>query len=145
MSEKNIYNYENFDSISSNPDIDIVYIVLPNSMHKEYTIRAAKAGKHVICEKPMAMNSIEAEEMISEVAKAGKKLFIGYRLHYEPHNIEAMRIGQNQVFGKVKILNCSFGICLKLILLEINFFMRPFDLLRLSNTSSLFSPPKGII
>ena len=109
LSGKNIYNYENFDSIASNPDIDIVYIVLPNSMHKEYTIRAAKAGKHIICEKPMAMNSIEAEEMISEVAKAGKKLFIGYRLHYEPHNIEAMRIGQNQVFGKVKILNCSFG------------------------------------
>ena len=60
----NIYNYENFDTISENPDIDIVYVVLPNDMHKEFTIRAAQAGKHVICEKPMAMNVSECEEMI---------------------------------------------------------------------------------
>lgn len=54
--KKNIYNYENFDSITNKPDIDIVYVVLPNSMHADFCIRAAKAGKHVICEKPMAVS-----------------------------------------------------------------------------------------
>ena len=57
--QKNIYNYQNFDNVASNPDIDIVYVVLPVSMHKEYTIRAAKAGKHVISEKPMAISSAD--------------------------------------------------------------------------------------
>lgn len=109
LSKKNIYNYENFDSIISNSEIDIVYVVLPNSMHKEFTIRAAKAGKHVICEKPIALNSQDAQEMIDAVSAAGKKLFIGYRLHYEPHNIEAARIGQNQIYGKVKVFDGSFG------------------------------------
>src|SRR5215217_4133205 len=56
LSDKNIYNYQNFDSIKDNPYIDIVYVVLPNSMHAEYAIRAAKAGKHVICKKPMAIS-----------------------------------------------------------------------------------------
>ena len=64
------------------PDIDAVYVVLPNSMHKEYAIRAAKAGKHVICEKPMALNAKEAREMIAACKAAGVTLSIGYRLHY---------------------------------------------------------------
>ena len=59
--------------MSKNKDIDIVYVVLPNSMHKEYTIRALRAGKHVICEKPMALNAIEAKEMIDVAKKVGKK------------------------------------------------------------------------
>ena len=58
--DKNIYNYQNFDQIADNPDIDVVYVVLPNSMHHEFTLRAAKAGKHVICEKPMAVSVKEA-------------------------------------------------------------------------------------
>ncbi|HEV8284879.1 MAG TPA: Gfo/Idh/MocA family oxidoreductase, partial [Chitinophagaceae bacterium] len=55
IADKNIYDYENFDSIKDNDDIDIIYVVLPNSMHAEYVIRAANTGKHVICEKPMAV------------------------------------------------------------------------------------------
>ena len=78
----NIYNYENFDEIISNRDIDIVYIVLPNSMHAEYVIRAAAAGKHVICEKPMALTTHECDEMIDACKKAGTMLSIGYRLHF---------------------------------------------------------------
>src|SRR5690606_23331209 len=97
--EKNIYNYENFDSIALNPDIDIVYVVLPIFMHKEFTIRAAQAGKHVICEKPMAMNVRECEEMIAACTKANRLLSIGYRLHFEPYNMEMMRLGQQKVFG----------------------------------------------
>ena len=107
--EKNIYNYETFDQIAHNPDIDIVYIVLPVSMHKEYTIRAAKAGKHVICEKPMALNAKECEDMIIGCKKANKLLSIGYRLHFEPHTMEIMRLGQKQVYGKVKSIDTGNG------------------------------------
>jgi predicted dehydrogenase len=99
--DKNIYDYKTFDQIADNPDIDIVYVVLPNKLHAEYTVRAAKAGKHVICEKPMAMNPEECQQMIDACKKAGKQLSIGYRLHFEPHNREMMRLGQKQVYGKV--------------------------------------------
>jgi predicted dehydrogenase len=91
--DQNIYNYETFDSIKDNPDIDIVYVVLPNSMHAEYTIRAAKAGKHVICEKPMALNIEDCDKMIAACKQAGKSLSIGYRLHFEPYNLEMVRLG----------------------------------------------------
>lgn len=107
--EKNIYNYENFDSIAKNPDIDIVYVVLPIFMHKEFTIRAAQAGKHVICEKPMAMNVSECEEMIAACKKADRLLSIGYRLHFEPYNMEMMRLGQQKVFGNVQQIECANG------------------------------------
>src|SRR5438876_11739072 len=80
IAEKNIYNYQSFDSISDNPDIDIVYIVLPTSMQAEYVIRAAKAGKHVICEKPMAITVEECNLMITACKEANKMLSIGYRL-----------------------------------------------------------------
>jgi len=104
-----VYDYENFDSIADDDAVDIIYVVLPNSMHAEYTIRAAQAGKHVICEKPMAISVSECKEMIDACDAAGVKLSIGYRLHFEPHNLEAMRIGQEKVFGKVKYLQTSFG------------------------------------
>lgn len=105
--KKNIYNYDNFDEIAGNKDIDIVYIVLPNSMHKEFTIRAANAGKHVLCEKPMAMNAAECREMIEACNRNNVLLSIGYRLHYDPYNIEAMRLGQEQVFGRVLHISCG--------------------------------------
>lgn len=107
--EKNIYNYENFDSIKDNPDIDIVYVVLPNSMHAAYTIRAAKAGKHVICEKPMALNVEECDSMIAACKKAGKMLSIGYRLHFDPYHLEVARIGQQKVYGNIKKINAAFS------------------------------------
>jgi predicted dehydrogenase len=100
--KSNVYSYENFDSIKNNPDIDIVYIVLPNSMHAEYSIRAAQAGKHVICEKPMAVTVQECENMIAASAKAGKLLSIGYRLHFEPYNLAMAEFGQNKTFGDVR-------------------------------------------
>ncbi len=107
--EKNFYNYQTFDRIAENKDIDIVYVVLPNSMHHEFVIRAAKAGKHVICEKPMAVSVRECEEMIAACKQAGVKLSIGYRLHFEPYTQEAMRVGQQKVFGTVKIVESSMG------------------------------------
>ncbi|MGI4751071.1 MAG: Gfo/Idh/MocA family protein [Janthinobacterium lividum] len=107
--QKNIYNYDDFDSIAQNPDIDIVYVVLPVSMHKEFTIRAAKAGKHVICEKPMALNAADCREMIAACKQANRMLSIGYRLHFEPHNLEVMRLGQQQILGKVIQLDTANG------------------------------------
>lgn len=100
--DENVYNYENFDTIKDNPAIDIIYVVLPNSMHAEYTIRAAKAGKHVICEKPMAVTVEDCDKMIASCKEAGKMLSIGYRLHFEPYNQEMMRLGQQKVYGEVK-------------------------------------------
>lgn len=107
--EKNIYNYENFDSIKDNPDIDIVYVVLPNNMHAEYSIRAAQAGKHVTCEKPMAITVDDCDRMIAACKKAGKKLSIGYRLHFDPYNLEMSRLGTKKVFGEIKKLSAGFG------------------------------------
>lgn len=105
--QKNIYNYENFDNIASNPDIDVVYIVLPNSMHKEFTIRAANAGKHVICEKPMALNAQECREMIAACERNNVGLSIGYRLHYEPFNQEVMRLARDKDFGEIQHISCG--------------------------------------
>lgn len=107
--QENIYNYENFDELAKNPAIDIVYIVLPVFMHKEFTIRGAKAGKHVICEKPMAMSVQECREMIDACKKANRMLSIGYRLHFDPFNQEMMRLGQQKVYGKVKTIECANG------------------------------------
>lgn len=102
LPESNIYNYETYDQIADNDDIDIIYVVLPNSMHAEYSIRAAEAGKHVICEKPMATSARDCQRMIDASQKAGRKLSIGYRLHFEPHNKEMMRLGRSEVLGNAE-------------------------------------------
>ncbi|HMJ64569.1 MAG TPA: Gfo/Idh/MocA family oxidoreductase [Candidatus Binatia bacterium] len=106
---KNIYNYENFDRIADNPDIDVVYVVLPNAMHGEYTIRAARAGKHVLCEKPMEVSARKCEEMIEACKKAKRQLAIGYRCQFTPHHLEMMRLAREKVHGAVKVIEASFG------------------------------------
>ncbi len=106
---KNIYSYQTFDQIRNNPDIDIIYVVLPNFMHAEYTIRAAQAGKHVICEKPMAMNATEARQMITACEKAGVQLSVGYRLYFEPHHLEMRRLAAEKAFGAVKVVESGLG------------------------------------
>ncbi len=111
--QNNCYNYQNFDSIINNPAVDIVYIVLPTFMHAEFTIRAAKAGKHVICEKPMAMSSEEAEKMINACKNANVKLGIGYRLYYEPHHLRLQEIVQRKTFGNIISIESSFGFKIK--------------------------------
>ena len=105
----NIYNYENFDQIARNPNIDAVYVALPNSMHAEYTIRAAKAGKHVLCEKPMALNVAEAESMIAACKAANVKLMIAYRCHYEPTNLKAVKLLRDGALGQVQSIESAFG------------------------------------
>lgn len=105
--DKNIYNYSNFDSIANNPDIDVIYIVLPPSMHKEYVIRAANAGKHVWCEKPMAISVTECQQMIDACKKNKRSLAIGYRLQHEPHTKEWRRIVKEKLLGKVNKVSCA--------------------------------------
>lgn len=107
--DKNIYNYQNFDQVANNPDIDVIYIVLPPSMHREYVIRAANAGKDVWCEKPMAMTAKECQDMIDACNKNRKSLAIGYRLHHEPNTQEYRRIVKQKLLGEVKKLNCAAG------------------------------------
>jgi glucose-fructose oxidoreductase len=109
LSADAIYNYENFDRIANDPRIHVVYIVLPNSMHAEYTIRALKAGKHVLCEKPLATTSADCEAMIAAAKKARRHLMTAYRCHYEPHNLEAMRRIRSGRYGKVRMVNTEMG------------------------------------
>ena len=109
LKKENVYSYENFDSMADNPDIDVVYIVLPNSLHAEFTIRGLQAGKHVICEKPMAMSAAEARTMIAAAQKANRKLSIGYRMHYDPNFVEAKRLGHNEILGPVNYMECALG------------------------------------
>ncbi len=106
---KNIYDYQNFDEIARNPDIDAIYIILPNALHKEYAIRAANAKKHVIVEKPMGISAKECLEIITACEKNKVQLAVGYRLHFEPYNMEMMRLGQNKIFGKVNLVEASLG------------------------------------
>ena len=98
---KNCYNYENYDQIKNNPDIDAVYVITPNALHHDAVIRVAKAGKHAICEKPMAVNAKEGQEMVDACKKAGVKLLVGYRMHFEPHTLEIVRMRKAGEFGKI--------------------------------------------
>lgn len=107
--EKNCYNYENFDSIKNNPDIDAVYVITPNGLHKSQTVRVAKAGKHVICEKPMAVNAAEAKEMVDACKAANVKLLIGYRMHFEPKTLEIIRQRNAGDYGKIKFFQGLSG------------------------------------
>src|SRR2546423_3416482 len=102
IKESSIYSYENFDSIKDNPEVDVVYVVLPNSMHCEYTVRAANAGKHVMCEKPMAVSALECQQMIDACRKNKRKLSIGYRLHHEPYNLKAIEVCRGGEYGKLR-------------------------------------------
>lgn len=99
--EKNCYNYENFDAIKDNPDIDAVYVITPNGLHKDQVIRVSQAGKHAICEKPMGLNAKEGREMIEACKKANVHLLVGYRMHFEANTLEIIRMRNDGELGKV--------------------------------------------
>jgi len=109
VNNKNIYNYQNYDSIKDNPDVDVIYIVLPNGMHAEYTVRGLQAGKHVLCEKPMANTPAECQQMVDAGRKADRKLMIAYRCRYEPFNREAIRISQSGDLGPTQMILADAG------------------------------------
>ena len=110
--EKNCYNYENFDAIKDNPDIDAVYVITPNALHKDQVIRVAKAGKHAICEKPMAVNAADGQEMVDACKAAGVHLLIGYRMHFEPNTLEVIRMRKDGELGDIRFFQglCGFVI-----------------------------------
>ncbi|MCU7550164.1 Gfo/Idh/MocA family oxidoreductase [Chitinophagaceae bacterium LB-8] len=99
--DKNCYNYENFDRIKDNTDIDAVYVITPNALHHDQVIRVAKAGKHAICEKPMAINAKEGQEMVDACNNANVKLLVGYRMHFEPKTLEIIRMRKEGELGKI--------------------------------------------
>ena len=109
LKKENVYSYENFDRIADNRDVDIVYVVTPPALHPEFTIRAAKAGKHVISEKPMATSVSDCDRMIAACKKAKVQLGIGYRMHYDLFRKELMRIAQAQEFGPFMKMSGTFS------------------------------------
>lgn len=107
--DSGVYSYDTFDSIADNPDIDAVYIVLPNNLHADYTIRAHRAGKHVLVEKPMANTVAECESMIAAATAANRQLLVAYRLRYEPFTRAMIRMAREEEFGPVRALGCEAG------------------------------------
>ncbi|HZG24713.1 MAG TPA: Gfo/Idh/MocA family oxidoreductase, partial [Chitinophagaceae bacterium] len=107
--EKNCYNYENFDRVKDNPDIDAIYVITPNLLHHDHVIRVAKAGKHAICEKPMCVNAKMGAEMVEACKKANVKLLVGYRMHFEPKTLEIVRMRKDGELGKVKFFQGLSG------------------------------------
>ena len=107
--EANIYNYDNFDTIANNPDIDVIYIVLPPSMHSEYCIRAANAGKHVWCEKPMARTVAECQAAIDACRKNKVQLTIGYRMQHEPNTQQVIQFAQSKPYGDIRLIQVAAG------------------------------------
>ncbi len=109
IKDKNVYNYENMHKIANNDEIDVVYIVLPNKLHKKYTLIGANAGKHVWCEKPMATTVRDCQEMIDSCNKNKVQLTIGYRLQHEPVTQQIIKWRDELPYGKIKTLYAEAG------------------------------------
>ena len=107
------YSYEEYDKCLSSGAIDAVYIALPNNLHCDYSVRAAQAGIHVLCEKPMAVTEDECEKMISAAAHARVKLMIAYRLHFEKANLEAIEISRSGKLGEPRFFSSVFAMQVK--------------------------------
>ena len=106
---RTLCSYEDVDELFASGEIDAVYIALPNDMHKEYTIRAARAGLHVLCEKPMAVTPRECEEMIRATREAKVKLMIAYRLHFERANLEVAQLARSGKLGELRFFSSDFA------------------------------------
>lgn len=113
FAETNIYGYDQWDKVAANPEIDIVYVVTPPGIHAQNVIAAFGAGKHVICEKPMATSVAECDAMIAAGKKAGKRLAIGYRLHFDPYHQELVRLAKSQEFGPFMKITSANGFTLR--------------------------------
>lgn len=107
--EKNIYDYKSFEQIANNRDIDVIYIVLPPSMHAEYVIRAANTGKHVWCEKPMALTTAECQSMIDACNKNKVKFSLGYRMHHEPNTQRIIQFRKEKKYGDIRNISVAAG------------------------------------
>lgn len=109
LKDKNIYHYDNLDSIANNPDIDVVYIVVPTYLHEKYAVIAANAGKHVWCEKPMAMTVSQCQNIITACERNKVKLSIGYRLQHEPNTRTIIDYAKRKPYGDIKSVIAEAG------------------------------------
>jgi glucose-fructose oxidoreductase len=109
IADKNVYNYETMHQVADNPDIDVIYIVLPTSMHSEYSVIAANAGKHVWCEKPMARTVAECQAIIDACQKNKVQLTIGYRMQHEPNTQTIMGYAESKPYGQIQSLIARAG------------------------------------
>lgn len=109
LPERSVYNYQTMERMADNPDIDIVYVVTPNALHAEHTMKAARAGKHVLCEKPMEVSVERCEAMIAACKAARRQLAVGYRCRFEPHHLELERLARERTLGTVKMIEAGFG------------------------------------
>ncbi|MFC4095585.1 Gfo/Idh/MocA family protein [Euzebyella saccharophila] len=107
--DRNIYNYDTMDDIANNPDIDVIYIVLPTGLHSQYAIKAAETGKHVWCEKPMAKTVEECEAIIKACNKNKVKLSIGYRMQHEPNTQTLIKWSHTRPYGKIETVKAEIG------------------------------------
>ncbi len=105
----NVYHYDGMHEMAGNPDIDVVYVVTPNALHHRHTLAAARAGKHVLIEKPMAVSVTECEEMIGVGRQEGVKLAVAYRLQFEPHHLECMRLAREKEFGDTRVIEAGLA------------------------------------
>ncbi|WP_342315675.1 Gfo/Idh/MocA family oxidoreductase [Lysobacter sp. FW306-1B-D06B] len=105
-----VYDYDTMHRMADNPHIDIVYVVTPNALHAQHTIAAAKAGKHVFCEKPLEISVERCQQMIDACKQAGRLLGTAYRCQFDPHHLECIRLVREEVFGKPTILQAGFAI-----------------------------------
>jgi predicted dehydrogenase len=104
---EHLYSYEDYSRALSN--VDAVYLALPNHLHREYAVRAAAAGVHVLCEKPMAVTSEDCRAMIDAAKQNHAKLMIAYRLHFEAGNLEAIRLAKSGKLGELRIFTSEFA------------------------------------
>ena len=104
-----IYGYDDFGRIAADEAIEAVYVILPNALHAEYAIRASRAGKHVLCEKPMAVSVAQCEAMIRAAEEARRRLMVAYRCHFEPYNLEAVRLIREGELGTVRVVTTDNG------------------------------------
>jgi predicted dehydrogenase len=102
--ESSIYDYQSYDDIGRNPDVQVIYIVLPNSLHTEYVLRGAKSDKHILCEKPMATSAADCERMIAACKAANVKLMIAYRQQYEPMNRAIVKMVRDRKLGSLRCM-----------------------------------------
>ncbi len=109
IKDQNVYNYDNFEEMVNNPEIDVVYVVTPHGLHAEHSIRAANAGKHVICEKPMSRTVAEADAMLAAARKNDVRIAMGYRLHHEPFNLRCMELARTEALGKLIAFRGEFS------------------------------------
>ncbi len=106
---RNVYSYETMGRLAENADVDVVYMVTPNALHARDTIAAARAGKHVLCEKPMEVSVERCEAMIRACRDAGRQLAIGYRCQFEPHHLECVRLARQGELGALTVVEAGFG------------------------------------